>query len=254
MALGIGGLVLSGAEPFAPARPAATSQPAAPGVSNILQRAVAALGDRTVLEQARTFRALGSAEAAHLGESVACELCGEVPGRRALMLQAPGQGRVREVFDGERGWYEDPVFGRTDWTGEELAKRRRDATFLRERHLARLHPDLRFKGVESVENEPCDILESRPATEGFERYAFSRKTGLLVRQESRFLGALGPIQRSVSFGDYRAADGIQFPHRMSYRQRGGSQAEPEVTIQIRFREVKFNVALPAGVFQRPGDP
>jgi hypothetical protein len=254
---GLAGVRAGAAEVGSPPRPA-VAVPAAPtvppGVSNVLQRAATALGTPAVVGRARTLRARGTAEAAHLGAAIPCELLAEAPACRSLSFQLSGQRRVREVVDGDRAWSEDPDFGRTDATGEDLARRRRDATFLRELHLARLYPDLRWRGVEPVEGESCDVLESRPAPETSERFAFSRQTGRLIRQESRFEGALGPAFRAVTFADHRPVDGLLFPHRIQYRQRGGSQAEPEVTIEVRFHEVKFNVPLPEGSFGRPAKP
>ena len=168
------------------------------------------------------------------------------------MFQLPGRGAVVEGFDGETAWLDDPAFGRTEWTGEELAKRRRDATFHRELQFRALYPDLQVKGSEPAGGEPAWLLEAHATPSAEERFWFSHRTGLLVRQESTLHLALGVVERSIEYADYRLVGALRFPYRWQLRQRAASQAEPEVTVSIRFDDVRFNVPLEEARLRRHG--
>jgi len=251
--LGTGPAMPAQPSPATPAvRPAgpAVAPSALPSVEAVLDRWIAARGGREALLGITNCVAVGQADAAHLGSAARCELHAQAPRQRMLSFQLPGQGTVVECFDGRNGWLDDPAFGRTDWTGEELAKRRRDATFHRELEFRALYPDLRVNGGETVDGEPAWLLEAHatPATE--ERFWFSQRTGLLIRQESTLHLALGLVERSVAYADFRNVAGVRFPHRWQLRQRGVSQAEPEVTVAIRFDTVQFNVPIEPARFRR----
>jgi len=239
-----------GATPGAKASAPATARPALPNVEAVLQRWIAARGGKEAILAATNCVAVGRAEASHLGTSVRCELYARAPRQRVIVFQLPGQGAVVEGFDGETAWLDDPAFGRTEWTGEELAKRRRDATFHRDLQFAALYPDLEVDGMETAGGEPAWLLEAHLSAAAEERFWFSQRTGLLRRQESTLHLALGLVERSIEYSDYRLAGGVRFPHRWQLRQRGASQAEPEVSVVIRFEDVKFNVPIGDTRFRR----
>ena len=228
------------------------SRPALPGVEAVLERWIAARGGQAALEAITNCVAMGRAEAAHLGASARCELYARAPRQRLVLFHLAGQGAVVEGFDGETGWQDDPAFGRTEWTGEELAKRRRDATFHRELQFHALYPDLQVKGSELAGGEPAWLLEAHATPSAEERFWFSQRTGLLVRHDSTLHLAFGVVERSIEYADYRLVGGVRSPYRWQLRQRAASQAEPEVTVSIRFDDVQFNVPLEEARFRRHG--
>jgi len=218
------------------------SNPALPGVEAVLERWIAARGGQAALQATTNCVATGRAEAAHLGASARCELYARAPRQRLLLFHLPGQGAVAEGFDGETGWQDDPAFGRTEWTGEELAKRRRDATFHRELQFRTLYPDLRVKGLELAEGSRPGRSRRRSPPSAEERFWFSQRTGLLVRHDSTLHLAFGVVERSIEYADYRLVGSVRFPYRWQWRQRAARQAEPEVTVSIRFDNVQFQRA------------
>ncbi|PYT02369.1 MAG: hypothetical protein DMF65_06775 [Acidobacteria bacterium] len=73
---------------------------------------------------------------------------------------------------------------------------------------------------------------------------FSAKTFLLLRQDT--LETTGPITEPVTekYSDYRSVDGVMIPFT-----RVSNTASMGDTV-TRLREVKFDVAVPAGAFRR----
>lgn len=239
-----------GTAPPLKASPPASTNPGLPGIETILERWISVRGGEAAILSTTNCVAVGKAEALHLSAAARCELYARSPRQRVVMFQVPGQGTVVEGFDGESGWLDDPAFGRTEWTGEELAKRRRDATFHRDLQFRTLYPESQVKGLETVGGEPAWLLEARVSPAAEERFWFSQRTGFLLRQESTLHLALGLVERSIAYSDYRVVGRVQFPFRWQLRQRAASQAEPEVTVTIQFDDVRFNVPLPDARFRR----
>jgi hypothetical protein len=220
----------------------------------ILERWVRATGGREAILATTNLTAIGQAEAAHLAGRLRCELYAAAPGQRVMSFHLPSQGPVIEGFDGQSGWLDDPAFGRAEWTGEELAKRRREAVFHRAVQFRVVYPNLQMVGQDRVGSEPAWRIESHPSPAAVERFWFSRQSGLLLRHESALQMSLGMVERSIEFAGYRAVAGVQFPHRWSIRQRGARQAEPEIQVTIQFEEVRFNSPIPEGRFRRGAGP
>ncbi len=232
-------------------RPLPAGQGTVPAtVDSILAGYVEGRGGRPALTAMTNWVAKGVAEAAHLGTSVRCEVCAQAPRQRVFIFHVPNQGTVVDGFDGEHGWFDDPAFGRTEWVGEELAKRRRDAAFHRELEFAALYPGLKLKGVETSGGEAAWLLESRPSPQAEERFWIGQRSRLLTRHESVLHLPMGLSERSVEYGEYRPVAGVRFPHLWRVRQRGVRQAEPEITLTIRFEQVQVNVAIDPAQFRR----
>lgn len=234
-----------------PVEPASTPAAApATQLDAILEWWVRASGGRPAILSTTNLTAVGQAEAAHLASPIRCELYAAAPGQRVMSFHLPGQGLVIEGFDGESGWLDDPAFGRTEWTGEELAKRRREAVFHRAVQFRVVYPDLHVMGQDRVGSEPAWRVESHPSPAAVERFWFSRQSGLLLRHETALQISLGTVERSIEFAEYRAVAGVQFPHRWRIWQRGARQAEPEIQVTIQFEDVRFNSPIPEGRFRR----
>lgn len=246
------GLLAQAGDPATPVRvrplPAASGAP--PRVESIVAGMVEARGGRAALTAVTNCVAKGVAEAAHLVNPARCEVYAQAPRQRVFVFHVPEQGTVVDGFDGERGWFDDPAFGRTDWVGEELAKRRRDAAFHRDLEFQALYPGLKVKAVETSGGEAAWLLESRPSPQAEERFWIGQRSRLLTRQESVLHLPMGLSERSVEYSDFRPVGGVQFAHVWRIRQRGVRQAEPEITLTIRFEEVRYNVAIDPGHFRR----
>src|SRR6185503_20325731 len=123
--------------------------------------------------------------------------------------------------------------------GEELAKTKRDAEFYRFLNLKKLYPDLAYKGTDKVDGEEVHVLESKPSASNKERFSFSTKSNLLIRQESEFEGPQGKVDLTIRLTDFRPIDGIKYAHGLKLKVRAGEQ---ELELAIKVKEVKHNVA------------
>jgi len=99
-----------------------------------------------------------------------------------------------------------------------------------------------------VEGEELHVLESKPSASNKERFSFSTKSNLLIRQESEFEGPQGKVGVTVRLTDFRPVDGIKYAHSLKFRIRAGEQ---ELEFAIKVKEVKHNVTIEDAKFSKP---
>ena len=177
------------------------------------------------------------------------ELHRAAPDKMASRVEIPGMGIIREVCDGTQAWTVNPFAGNSEKTGAELAKTKRDATFHLPLQMEQVFSPLAYKGAETLAERPCEVIESKPAGGGLERFYFSSESGLLVRRDSEVDLAQGLVKTETWLDDYRAVDGLKQPHAV--RLRLDVAGQPSMEIQFKLTEIRQNVALPANAFAKP---
>jgi hypothetical protein len=156
-------------------------------------------------------------------------------------------GKIREGFDGKVAWASNPAQGITEKSGAELARARREAIFNRELHFQKQFEKLEVKGSTELPEGTAWILEATPKGGKAERYYFSGKTGLLVRQDASADAPEGSVDMEMHIEDYREVDGIKLAHTLRVVQ-------PAATAFIlRFTEIKHNVPIEDSQFVKPSN-
>ncbi len=226
-----------------------TSAADTPTVDTVLTKFISATGGKAAIEKIKTRVVKGKMDAPALSVSGAdWTLTAKAPNKQATVVDVGGAGSYREGFDGAVGWASNPGEGIRVKSGEELAKAKRDADFNRELNFKTLYPDLAYKGTAKVDDEDVNILESKPSSTSKERFSFSVKSGLLVRQESEFESPQGAIRVTMHFKDYRPVDGVRYPHGLKSKiEMGGQEFEFGLTVS----EVQHNVPVEDAKFTKP---
>jgi len=218
-----------------------------PTVDSILARYIKEMGGKTALEKvtSRVLKVKVESEAMGTGEG---EIYAKAPNKLRSRIELPGLGTINDGFDGTVAWAKTPWEGLRIKTGEELAKAKRDAEFHRELMCKKIYPDLAYKGTAKVDEEETDVLESRPSASSREKFFFSRKTGLLVKQESEFEAPQGRMTVVVHPRDYKTLDGLKYPTRLALK---GSAGDQSFEFTIRIVEAKHNVEIEDTKFAKP---
>jgi len=218
-----------------------------PTVDSILARYVKEMGGKTALEKvtSRVLKIKLESEAMGTGDG---EIYAKAPNKQWSRIELPGVGTMNEGFDGKVAWAKNPWEGLRIKTGEELAKIKRDAEFHRELTCKKIYPDLAYKGTAKVDEEEADVLESKPSASSREKFFFSRKTGLLVRQESEFEGPPGRVTLVLQPREYKTLDGLKYPTQLKLK---GSAGEQSFEFKIRIVEAKHNVEIEDAKFAKP---
>ena len=220
---------------------------AKPGVDSILDKYVEASGGRAAMEKVRSRTINGSIEI--LGSTADWALSAKTPNKQLSELNSSTLGALTEGFDGAVAWSKNQAGIRIK-DGDELAKTKRDADFHRVLNLKKLYPDLDYKGTDKVDGEEVQVLESRPSSTSKERFSFSAKSGLLIRQESELEGPQGKLIASVRLDDFRPVEGVKYPFNLKFKINSGGQ-DFEFAIQVK--EVKHNVTIADAKFAKPAE-
>ncbi len=219
-----------------------------PTVDSILARAIQALGGKTAIEKVKTRIIKGEMELPGMSLKGPWEVYAKAPDKQVSRAEIAGAASTEEGFDGKVAWTKGPDGGVREKTGEELAKTKRDADFYRELNVKKLYPDIAYKGVEQFEGEEVDVLESHPSKSSKERFSFSKKTGLGVRQESEFEIPQGKIRLDLRFLDYKPQEGLQFPRKLTGHITVEGQ---EMEMVIRISEIRYNEPIDDAKFAKP---
>src|SRR6266498_3003864 len=213
---------------------AARAADAPPSVDSVLDKFLEACGGRPAIEKIKSRTIRGELDL--MGSTSDWVLEAKAPNKQFSGFNNPTLGAVADGFDGTVAWSKNQSGIRVK-EGEELAKTKRDAEFYRYLNLKKLHPDLGYKGTDKVDGEEVHVLESKPSASSRERFSFSTKSNLLIRQESEFEGPQGKVGVTVRLTDFLPIDGIKYAHSLKFKLRAGEQ---EFEFAIRVKEVKHN--------------
>lgn len=245
-------LAALGAWPLVPVSAAAAeTKPAGnlPSVDQILDKHIEAIGGKAALKKLTSRTVKGSADMPAAGTTFNWDFYAKAPNKQASFIEIPGFGIVREGFDGQVAWSQNPGAGVREKSGEELAKQKRDADFYRDLNLKTIFPNLACKGLETVGNEETYVVEAKPSDGSLERFYFSKKNGLLRRQDSELEMPEGKIQTSTFIEEYRAVDGVKLPSVL--RITANVPNQPEMVFTLKFTEIRHNVPIEDGKFAKP---
>jgi hypothetical protein len=224
----------------AEAKPAA----ATPTVDEILDKALKAVGGKEAVEKFTSRSVKGSLEIEAFGATGTVEVFSKAPNKTAVVVNIAGFGVVNEVFDGAKGWSSDPAQGLREWTGAELATRKRKADFYTALNLKKQYTKMEVKGKEKVGSYEAWVIEGAPAEGAPEKFFFDADTGLLVRQDAEADTPQGKVMVETYLDDYKVVDGLKIAHTMK-------NVTPMYAVSMKFTEIKHNVEIDDAKFGKP---
>jgi hypothetical protein len=219
-----------------------------PSVDEIIARSLKAQGGKEVLQKIKARQMKGTVEISGAGASGALELYAQAPNKIFSKTDLTGMGVITEGFDGKVAWSKNPWEGLKEKTGDELQKARRDADFYRGMRMKELYPDIKTAGKEKVGDTEAYVLESKPSPTSAERFYFDAKTGLPVRQQSTFQKGDTEVRSTSTLGDFKAVDGVLYPHRVDVAVSAGGQ---EFVLTLKLSEIKHPGSVDASRFAKP---
>ena len=177
---------------------------------------------------------------------VPVEVLAKAPGKRISIVKRP-QGENKTAFDGEHGWLGNAGRPARDMSGPDNDAARLDARFALPAELPTLFKEFRTRPGQPVDGrETVRVIASNPGAPPVEWF-FDAETGLLLRQKRYVETVLGRNPTEITYADYREADGIKVPFRWTV-------ARPSGRFTIQVDEMKQNVPVDDGAFQKPPAP
>jgi hypothetical protein len=222
--------------------------------TEVVARNVAARGGPDAWRKVETMVWTGHIESAHApAPSMPFELEQKRPNKTRLQINALGDKSVR-VFDGVRGWKmrsgsgrpEAEPYTQQEWRSAE-AGHGLDGPLI---DYAAKGSSVTLEGVDELGGRPAYHLRVHLATGGSEEVWVDAETFLDVRCD-RMAEGPGDVPRRVSmtYGDYRAVDGLQIPFLIT--TGGGSGTTPD---KMQIEKVVLNVPLDDAAFGNPAAP
>lgn len=218
----------------------ALGRPSMPTVQDILDRYLTALGGRAELEQITSMTIRGTLELPAQKITGATVEFFQPPDRFAAITQIPGYGTLRTVYDGDKGWKEDPQQGAIELSGLELADLRRRSDLHWNLKLSSFYPGLKVIGQDIVDGKKAWKLEAADGGWTYD-FWFAADSGLLVQFDTDRHTPDG--KSSVKIGDYRRVGHVLFAF-------SAVESSTVVNWSRKLTEVKFNEPADGAVFTR----
>jgi zinc protease len=225
--------------------PAKTDGPM-PTVDQVLDKYVEALGGKAAIEKLTSREGKGTFAIEALGATGTVETYEKAPNKRALVVDIPGFGTVRQGYDGKVGWAVDPQSGMREQSGAELAATKLESEFHRDIKLKELYPKITVKGKDKVGDKDAIVLEATPAEGAVEDWFFDTTTGLLVRTDTERESPQGKMPVQVFIDSYKEVDGVKIASAIR-------QVTPAFTLNIKIDEIKQNVPVEDSKFVKPAN-
>jgi hypothetical protein len=223
---------------------AQAAAPALPTAEQVLEKYVAAIGGKAAWDKITSRVSKGTFEVPDQGAGGAVQIFAKAPDKTALIIEVDGFGTVRQAYNGNIAWDDNPQSGFRELSGEELANRKRSADFYRPFNLRTHYPKMSVKGQEKVAGRDAYVIEADTGSGKPHQLFFDSESGLLVRTVVERDTPQGPITVESYLEDYRELDGIKIP----FTQR---QQTPFFSSVIRLKEVQHNVPIDDKQFDKP---
>ena len=220
----------------------AHAQEITPEAQNVFDRHVEALGGEENLKAIKTVKISGSFSMAAMGISAKSIMIQKEPNLFYVEQDIPGMGKMKQGYDGNRGWASDPMQGTRAITGPELEE-------LLENND--IHSDLnmadRYESAQVLPSEgelSVRVSGKRKRNGSTDTLYFSKESGLLLRMETTSITPQGTLPMSIILGDYVERSNVKMPVSLTMTTGG-------MEIVMTFESVELNSEIPDTVFAYP---
>jgi len=223
----------------------AAPQGAAPGVDQILDRYVQAIGGKDAIEKVTSRTMKGTLENSDDGSTSPAEVFAKAPDKYLSVVNLGEAGQMMECWTGSAGWGKDPDSGVHEMSKSDSVFAKRDYDFYRETRLKELFPKMAYTGKMKVDDRDAYIVEATAADGSTEKLYFDAESGLLVRRDfERVTIDDGIVLWEVDYDDYKDVDGLKLPTTVRRKT-------PDFALTYRFTEIKQNVPIDDAKFSKP---
>jgi len=158
--------------------------------------------------------------------------------------------QIVTFFDGNGGG-EVMTFGPPEtYSGKRLDDIRNGADFYDVLNWKTNYKSITVKSITKVGDEDAYVVEKRPEKGTVVTDYVSTKTFLLLKRESLIVSETAGVEipQTQTFSDYRNIDGVM----VAFKSSSSNIANGDITMRVR--DMKFDVAIPDTVFQKPANP
>lgn len=219
-----------------------------PTVDAVLEKYVKAIGGKDAWSKVESRRVKAELKANDATSEWTSEA--KAPNKLHTHADLPGVGQIDDGYDGKTAWAKG-LDGLRTKKDDELRRAEKQADFRHEIHLKEVYPELAYKGTEMLNGEEVQILESAPSPTSKDRFSFSTKSGLLVRQQTKFDRDGTPWEVDAELSDYREVDGVKYPHH--HKTKILIDGNPVFEFELKVKEIKHNEKIDDAQFTKPAE-
>jgi outer membrane lipoprotein-sorting protein len=212
----------------------------------ILEKSIEASGGRALIARLTSTYASGLIEFVNAEAHGKVEMYAKAPNRQLVINTLEGVGEIRQGFDGQVAWSQDPSGAVQEATGAVLEQMKTAATFNAALKWREMYPKVERAGEDTVGGRSAYAVRLIPAAGKPETRYFDRETFLFLKESGTHeLPGRRAVEISVEFSDYRDVGGIKVPFHI--RQ----VMPPMGELRITLTEVKNNLELDESLFRKP---
>lgn len=169
-----------------------------PTPHQIIEKYIDAAGGRAAFEKLHSRVSRAQTEAPGTGQVGSLELYEKAPNKFAMLITVPGVGVMMRANNDQAAWWQDPMQGYIEFSGDAWFDAIRDAYFDKTTRLKDLYSGWVLRGREKVGQNDAYVLQGSASS--LSRYYFDVQTGLLLRKGNTY------------YEDYREVDGVKLPY------------------------------------------
>jgi outer membrane lipoprotein-sorting protein len=218
---------------------------ALPSADQVIEKYIQASGGKAALEKCTSRVSKGTLEVPAFSVGGPLETYAKAPNKTFFKADIQGFGIVQQGYDGKAGWSQDPQAGLRDLSGAELNDSKQSAEFYKVTRFKELYPKITVKSKEKVGDHETYLVEATPKEGSTEKWYFDTQTGLPIRVDAERHGPEGAMTVSQYFDNYKSVDGVKLPFTLR-------QERPDISIVLKFDDIKNNVPIDDAKFARPG--
>lgn len=224
-----------------------SAQEGLPPARTLVDRFVAATGEKDVMAKHTSRRAVGHISMPAQGVEGDVEILSARPNLMRLRMTIPGVGEIQSGYDGKTGWSVNPLTGPMLMQGRSFDQMKADSDF-----DVSLHPDTIYKSLETVEKT---TFEGRPAykvralrvTGEEDLEFFDVENGLMLGAIVTRESPMGPMKATHVNSDYKDFGGVKMASKITQRLMGTEQV---ITIaEVEYDKVDKSAFVPPAQIQ-----
>ena len=204
--------------------------PAGMTAANVVDNYFKAIGGR---EKTKAIKSVvSSSNATVQGMSINLTTKIAAPNKSSAVVSGMGQVFSKQIFDGVKGYAE--VQGRrTELTGDQLEDAKKNAIIFKDD----IYKSGKLDRIVNLEGNSAYVIISGK-TEAY----YDVKSGLKVREVVTANAGGKEVKNPINYSDYKAVNGVKFPHKMSMKMG-------PMSMEFVVKEIKVNEGVTAEDFK-----
>ena len=211
------------------------------------EKSIAAVGGREVLEKYSNRKMSSKVKITDAGLEADLNVFVDKQGNYLESMAITGYGDFQQGVHGDVAWSLDPINGPRLLKGKEKDQLIRSARLQPNLWLARDYQSVAKGGEETVNDIACTIYDLKTKDGSIHKYWISNESGLPSKVSMTLESPMGKIPVQIWMTEYKAVDGIMYPHLMKMKQGVQNMEVQLVTIEHDSEVDAAAIKLPESV-------